>query len=115
MILQTNLCVAHLALIKVFFEANNMASVNVSDALSIIRGQSHKIIQLSWDDYDIDEKLTLMSLRHSGVQNMLDHYLLKCGVPWNELEPKTYYRQLQKEKEDAQIEEYMEHLKNLKV
>jgi hypothetical protein len=79
-----------------------------------IRGRFHMCLQLESKFDDTSVALTFLGLRHCGIQNMLDDYLMKCGVPWDALQPKSIHRQLQDEREEEQNKEFMKHLSGIK-
>lgn len=113
MIIDTQLDVDHLELIKIFIDANELVGVVIKQVPMTYNGRHHMVLQLE-STYDLaSEKLTFMGYRHSGVLNMLDDYLLKCGVPYDALKPKSYYRQLQEEQEEEINEDFLEHLQQV--
>ncbi len=83
---ETHIDVRHIDLIKVFFTANELHKVNVTSYnkvevvqdLNVVRS----LVQLSYDELDLETSNTLafMSLRHLGMGNMLDDFLIKCGI-----------------------------------
>jgi hypothetical protein len=75
-----------------------------------VRGRHHRIIHLKITSEDSTIALTFMGLRHCSVLNMLDDYLLRCGVANDALQPASYHRQLQEEREARQNEEFLEKL-----
>lgn len=107
MLIETMLSTDHIELIKIFIDANELRGMTVLEAKVDIRGTNHSFIHLACHDEDTMEKITFMSLRHSGFLNMFDDYLMKCGVTHNELNPATYRRQLQKEREDETTRIFM--------
>lgn len=76
----TRLCEEHAELIKTFFTANNFQSAVVAtyDEPETF-GQTRMLCV--WLDEDDMSGLGFMGLKHAGAKNMLDDYLLKCGVP----------------------------------
>jgi len=107
MIIETRLDIAHLELIKIFFKANELVGVNIKQATMEVRGRHHMVIHLETTYEPTSIALTFMGVRHCGVLNMLDDYLLKCGVALDALQPKSYHRQLQEEKEAKQNEDFV--------
>ena len=115
--IKTNLSIDHLELIKIFFEANKLPNVIISEYSNIIKNYPHKMIEITYDNDDVETsgQITYMSLVHVGLQNMLDDYLMKCGVSVWDLQPKTIREQELKEREEAREQEYEEYaLKKLK-
>jgi len=113
MIIETRLDIAHVELIKIFLKANELVGVNIKEATMEVRGRHHMVIHLESTYEPTSIAFTFMGVRHSGVLNMLDDYLLKCGVPMDALQPKSYHRQLQEEKEAKQNEDFVEHLEKI--
>lgn len=87
-IIQTQISEEHLELLKLFFKANELPNVNISTYAKEEK-YMHNFIELSFDDNDEDtsSQLMYMSIRHAGFENMLEHYLLKCGVSIKILSP----------------------------
>lgn len=110
--IETKINVDHLELIKIFLEANELNAIANEDEI-IIRGVIHKALSIVVWDEDSEIKLTFMGVRHAGVLNMLDDYLLKCGVAVDTINPKTMHRQLQSEKEDRMNEEFVRNIRTL--
>jgi hypothetical protein len=100
--IQTNLSTDHLELIKIFFEANELPNVRIYAYDKQMGMFSHRMIEVSYDDQDGEtgEKITYMSMVHAGFCNMLDDFLMKCGVDVWKLAPKTIKEQELKEKEE---------------
>src|SRR3954468_19512056 len=113
MIIETRLDIAHIELIKIFFQANDLTGVNITEGTMEVRGRHHMVLQLESTYEPTSVALTFMGVRHCGVLNMLDDYLLKCGVPMDALQPKSYHRQLQEEKEAKQNEAFVEQLEKI--
>jgi len=113
MIIKTRLDIAHLELIKIFFKANELVGMNITEDTMEVRGRYHMVLQLESTYEPTSIALTFMGVRHCGVLNMLDDYLLKCGVPMDALQPKSYHRQLQEEKEAKQNEDFVEVLEKI--
>jgi hypothetical protein len=74
MIVETNISYGYVSLLNTFFEANE---------LNVVCEESDKqTTTLKFDDNsDTALKITLMSCRHMGFENMLCDYLINCGVP----------------------------------
>ncbi len=111
--IETRLDIAHVELIKIFLEANELVGVVIKEATMEVRGRHHMVIHLESTYEPTAIALTFMGVRHCGVLNMLDDYLLKCGVPLDALQPKSYHRQLQEEKEQKQNEDFVEVLEKI--
>ena len=90
-IIKTELSARHLELIKLFFNANDLPGVVVDTYNDLINGYNVVCIQLSYEetDYDTSSKITFMAIIHCGVANMLDDFLLKCGVDVRLLRPRA--------------------------
>jgi hypothetical protein len=76
MILETRISFGHESLLWTFFDANNLK-------VQIVRRKAHPVdkIDLYYDEEsDTAQELMFMGLVHSGIENMLDDYLIKCGV-----------------------------------
>ena len=113
MIIDTQLDVEHLELIKIFIDANELVGIVIRQVPMEYNKRHHMVLQLESTHDLTSEKLTFMGYRHSGVLNMFDDYLLKCGVPHDALKPKSYYRQLQEEQEEEINEDFLEHLQQV--
>jgi hypothetical protein len=75
----TSILIKHKELIITFFQANNFKDVRVLTYNDINKYGTQEIIRLFYNTEEgVD--ITFMALRHSGVQNMLDDFLMKCGV-----------------------------------
>lgn len=85
--IDTDLSVEHSALVSLFMEANEL-NFEVGAYTQTEDGQTHQCIRLSTSDTDAESKIIMMGIRHSGVKNMLDHYLLRCAVPVEQLHPR---------------------------
>jgi len=114
MIIDTRLDIAHIELIKIFLKANDLVGVEINEVPMEVNGRFHMVIQLESKYEPTSHSLTFMGLRHCGILNMLDDFLLKCGVLHDALQPKSYHRQLQEEKEQEQNEEFMKHMARVK-
>lgn len=110
MILKTQIDVRHQPLIVIFLKANDLVGVVVTQEVLEIRGKKHGVLQLESTVEDTSIALTVMGLRHCGILNMLDDYLLKCGVSWDKINPKSMHRQIQDEKEEEQTKKFMDNL-----
>lgn len=107
MIIDTTLDIAHLELLRVFMKANDL-DIYVNEANVEIRGKSHKMIRLESAHEPAIQALTFLGLKHAGVLNMFDDFLLKCGVGVTELQPVSYYRQSLEEKDAAINQRFMD-------
>jgi hypothetical protein len=120
MIINTKLDVAHLELIKIFIKANDLLGVEVNEVPLEIRGKFHMVLQLDCKYDESAQQLSLMGLRHSGILNMFDDYLLKCDVLPNALQPDSIVRQEAEERQAKVLENFEEkqkkdRLKNTKA
>lgn len=77
MIIYSKISWGHLELLKTFFEANEL---EVTCLLNEVKSLPQCDLHYE-DDSDTALKLTLMGLRHLGIENMLCDYLIRCGVP----------------------------------
>ena len=77
MIINTIISYGYHSLISTFFEANEL-DVKIQDMTAYPYG---KIILEYDDNSDTAYKITLMSIRHLGFENMLCDYLIRCGTP----------------------------------
>jgi len=103
-VIQTDLSIVHIELIKIFFQANELPNVIVRESDKQMGLFYHKVIEIEYNDDDTSSAIIYMSMRHSGFKNMLDDYLLKCGVsPW-ELQPATIREQQLAEDTQKRIE-----------
>ena len=114
MIIDTKLDIAHKELILIFFKANELIGMVVTEEPIEIRGRFHMVLRLESTFQGTSEALTFMGIRHCGVLNMLDDYLLKCGVTWDALQPSSMHRQIQDEREQEENEKFIKDLNNLK-
>lgn len=99
MIIDTEIDIAHIELIKIFIKANDLVGIVITEAPHEVRGRFHMCLQLESTFEDTSVALTLMGVRHCGVKNMLDDYLLRCGIQPDAIRPKSMHRQLQEERE----------------
>ncbi len=88
MYIQTHLSADHIELIKIFMQANELYHVDILVKKRSIDGLDYLYLDIITLDEQDAEKLTFMGIRHSGVLNMLDDYLMKCNVSPFELEAK---------------------------
>jgi hypothetical protein len=79
----------HKDLLQTFFEANDLNGIFMQDDRTI-DGVMHSFLIIMTADADTEMKLTFMGIRHAGIRNMFDDYLLKFGPP---LVPVTYRNQ----------------------
>lgn len=114
MIINTKIDVVHLELINIFIKANDLVGIVVSSEPYEINGRFHMTLRLTPTFEDTSATLTFMGIRHSGILNMLDDYLIKCGVPWDAISPPSIHRQIQEEKELKQNEDFMKRLLEIK-
>jgi hypothetical protein len=115
MIINTKLDIAHKELIKIFLKANELDAVTISEEPLGINGRLHMVIGLKCTHEPTAEALTFMGLRHCGVLNMLDDYLLKCGVFPDALQPVSINRQIQEEREQRLNEDFLLKFEKLKT
>ena len=108
--IKTRIDIKHIELIKVFLKANQM-NVDFYEDLLTIRNVNHKVLILECLDDDSEQKFSYMGMVHSGIQNMFDHYLMKCGVLVDDIEPDSIKEQIHIEKQKQQEEEFQERLK----
>jgi len=78
-IIETEIPADHLELITIFLKANEL---DADIFCEIDRNLNRQTIKISYNEKneDLCSKITYMSLRHLGFLNMLDDFLLKCGV-----------------------------------
>jgi len=75
-VIKTQLPVMHIDLVKIFLDANKL-DIEVSHYTS----GYHNLISLEYAvNEELENKMTYMSIKHSGFLNMIDDFLLKCGV-----------------------------------
>jgi hypothetical protein len=110
MYIETELDPAHLELMRIFFKANDLRGIIVHNKKVMIRGVEHTFLHFETDFEETELKLTFMALRHAGIRNMFDDFLLKCSIPVDALQPKSFHQQLQAEREAKQNEEFMDNL-----
>ncbi len=95
---------SHLELVKIFFDANDLKDVYITTYNETHFEDTEDEITytlLSFSFYpetDTAEQITFMSMRHAGFLNMVNHYLLKCGVSILDLEPNPKKHKEDKEK-----------------
>src|SRR5271165_5700497 len=98
-VIETNIAVEHMALIEIFFKANRLENVKIGDCIKIYNGNPHHYIEISWDETsETGVQISYMSVVHMGFLNMLDDFLLKCGVDINNFEPTSLKQQKRREK-----------------
>ena len=86
--IRTELVQDHKALIEVFLKANELTSVKLQTYEKVEWDHTFHLLKLIYDNDSEDAlKLSYMSLVHMGIPNMLDDFLLKCGVPVKTLNP----------------------------
>jgi hypothetical protein len=113
MIINTQLDIAHKELMIIFFKANELTGVVINEFPIEIRGRYHMMLQFEVTYEPTEISLTFMGLRHCGVLNMFDDYLLKCGIEVSALQPKSYHRQLQDEREKEINDEFVDKLQSI--
>ena len=67
MIVNTELDVKHLELIKIFVKANDLVGIVIKEVPYEVRGRFHMCLQLETTFEDSAVALTFMGIRHSGV------------------------------------------------
>jgi hypothetical protein len=112
MIVDTEISIEHLELIKIFLDANKLDGITATEHILEIRGVKHNVIRLISVKEESSIALTFMGVIHAGVLNMFDDYLLKCGVYPDQIKPKTMYRQVQEEREAVVNKQFIDHLQN---
>jgi len=86
--IRTELVQDHKALIEVFLKANELQSVKIGTYEKVVWDHTFHLLKLTYDSDSEDAlKLSYMSLVHMGIPNMLDDFLLKCGVDVSMLNP----------------------------
>lgn len=110
MIITTQLSYDHLALMQIFVDANELTGVILRPADLTVRGIIHRVIELESTNEDTSMKLTYLGIRHYGILNMFDDYLIKCGVDPRHLQPATLYMQEKEEYEAARADAFEQHL-----
>lgn len=105
---ESTLCISHEELINTFIRACELDDLVVQHDKMKVNSQLHDVLSFQCNNPETESKITFMSIRHSGFLNMLDDYLLRCGVPPDALQPASYHRQLQSERESEQTEQFME-------
>jgi len=115
-IVKTSIGEQHLELIKIFFKANDLPMVEIHTHIKNIRGEDHFLIQLGWADEDEEtaSKITYMAIVHLGIQNMLDDYLMKCGVDVYSIPPPSIVKQEKREHAEKVDKEFNEHFNQRK-
>lgn len=98
--MQTSISVRHLPLITIFFEANELTDLGIKlDIIDVPEELPYTVTDdgeiryfafpttKSYIGYTYDEdnseqtsKLMVLGLKHAGFNNMLDDYLIRCGV-----------------------------------
>lgn len=78
MIVKTHISYGYATLIDTFFKANDLNVVVIEDRTGYV---SPKHITLEYEDNsDTALSITIMSIRHLGLENMLCDYLIRCGI-----------------------------------
>ncbi len=72
----TNISWGFLSLLEIFAKANNL-EVNFIARDNGLR----KLVSITYDgNSDTALSITMLSVKHAGFLNMLDDYLIKCGI-----------------------------------
>lgn len=103
----------HIELVKIFFTANDLKDVYITSyPETYFEGTEDEIVykMLSLTFYsntETSEQITFMSMRHAGFLNMINDFLLKCGVSAFELEPdpKSDKEKNEKKRRDKELDE----------
>lgn len=85
-ILNTKLYFRHKELIEIFLQANNFTDYSVQSYTRPDEFSDIELIQIQYQDND-DGMVMSLALKHYGILNMFDHYLMKCGVHYSQLSP----------------------------
>lgn len=112
--IDSKLCISHRALIETFIDACELHDLRIVERKVVIGDKEHSMLSFYCDNPATESTMAFMALRHHGFLNMLDDYLLKCGVPYDSLQPASYQRQLQEDREAEVNEKFMEQLTGLK-
>jgi len=112
-IFKTQLDSKHLEKIQIFLEANKLNDTKAEIDEVISGAWIHQTIQVCCNSHDDEVQLTFMAVIHAGISNMLDDYLMKCGVQNWELD--AYSLRLEKEAiRAAELErQFQEHFKTI--
>jgi len=111
MIIKTEIAVLHKELIKVFFQANEIADAEVLEVLLEERNKEYPVLEIICHDPDSEHTLTFLGLRNCGIQNMLDDYLMRCGVPAREIQPYNLVR----DREDYEVDQKFQDFFQMKI
>ena len=76
--IETDISWGYLALIEIFGKANSL--VWKFEPRVVVKGSRMYITIIVEENSDTEVTLTFMALRHSGIPNMLEDYLMKCGI-----------------------------------
>lgn len=77
---KTEILTKHKSLIEIFMEACNL-DVKVNDYTKNVGNVKYTLIELEYeDDSDTAFTISVMSLKNCGLRNMLEDYLIKCGI-----------------------------------
>ena len=100
--IETHISSGYLELIKIFAQANELV-LQFDD--------KHQHLKISFEeDSDTDIKITFLSYRHLGFENMLVDYLKRCGVTIDMIPLGKFVMR----KTDAQLEkEWQEHRRKI--
>ncbi|HEY6435346.1 MAG TPA: hypothetical protein VIY47_02035, partial [Ignavibacteriaceae bacterium] len=75
--LQTNISWGYVSLLDIFFKANEL------DISCKMRkdGPTKEMVNLIYEEgSDTESAMTFLGIKHLGFKNMLDDYLIKCGI-----------------------------------
>ena len=75
----TKILSKHIELVKIFFQANNFHDARVVIYSDLENYGTQEMIRVFYSDED-EGDIVMMAIRHAGIPNMLDDYLMKCGV-----------------------------------
>jgi hypothetical protein len=105
--LETHFGAEHMALLEIFFKANKLENVKLSEYHRPYNGENHKYIEISWDDNsETGVQISFMSVVHMGFLNMLDDFLLKCGVDVQNIGAESFRVQKRREVEEQKQKEF---------
>jgi hypothetical protein len=113
MIIKTEIAVLHKELIKIFFQANNLVDTEILEVLYEENDKKYPVLEIVChdDNDDSTQMLTLLGLRNYGVQNMLDDFLIRCGVHPREIKPYNLVRDREDYEVNQKFEEFYKKIK----
>ena len=110
--INTNISFGYVTLLKTFFEANdltvsclerfeekddvmppmntNFATKEATISSALVTSARILTTLVFVDNSETAEKITFMSFRHLGLENMLCDYLIRCGIPLSHISIGTY-------------------------